>query len=225
MEDECMITVAIADDHPLAREGIKNALEHDPHIRVIAEAKSGLDLEAALRPAPDVLILDIHMPGFKADTDVPRLQARYPEMKIVIVTASDSGTLVQRLMGTVHGYLLKSEDMDAYASVVHEVCSGRISFSKEAVELAVNTPQVPTLSERELEVLELAARGQKTPQIARQLYLSERTVESHLRSAAQKLGVYGRTAAVAKAVELKLVSVLKADDTALHTSPPKPGPA
>ena len=218
-----MLTVVIVDDHPLAREGIRQALNRDPDIRVIGEAESGLDLEAALRPIPDVLILDVHMPGFKADKQVPRLLSQYPEMKIVIVTASNSGTLVQRLMGHVHGYLLKSEDMDAYASVVHEVCSGRISFSKRAVDLAVNTPELPDLSERELEVLALASRGQKTAQIAKQMYLSERTVESHFRTAAQKLGVCGRTAAVAKAVELKLVSVWATDGRAPHAGPPESG--
>ncbi len=220
-----MLTVVIVDDHPLAREGIRQALNRDPDIRVIGEAESGLDLEAALRPIPDVLILDIHMPGFNADREVPRLHSQYPEMKIVIVTASNSGTLVQRLMGHVHGYLLKSEDMDAYSNVVQEVCSGRISFSKRAVDLAVNAPKLPDLSERELEVLALASRGQKTSQIANQMYLSERTVESHLRTAAQKLGVCGRTAAVAKAVELNLVSALATDGKSPHTSPPRSGSA
>jgi DNA-binding NarL/FixJ family response regulator len=202
-----MITVAIADDHPLAREGIKQALSRDPEIRVIGEAKSGSDLEAALEPVPDVLILDVHMPDFRADTDIPRLQNRYPGMKIVIVTASDNGALVQRLMDSVQGYLLKSDDVDVYVSVVREVCRGRKSFSKLALDLAINTPKIPDLSERELEVLSLAARGLKSPEIARQLYLSERTVASHLANAGQKLGVCGRTAAVAKAVELGLVFI------------------
>ena len=107
-----MIRVAIADDHPLAREGIKQALGRDPEIRVIGEAKSGSDLDAMLQSIPDVLILDVHMPDFKADRDIPLLQSRYPGMKIVIVTASDSGTLVHRLMDSVQGYLLKSDDMD-----------------------------------------------------------------------------------------------------------------
>ena len=201
-----MIRVAIADDHPLAREGIKQALGRDPEIRVIGEAKSGSDLDAMLQCIPAVLILDVHMPDFKADRDIPLLQSRYPGMKIVIVTASDSGTLVHRLMDSVQGYLLKSDDMDTYARVVREVCRGRKSFSKPALDLAINTPKLPDLSERELEVLSLAARGLKSPQIARQLYLSERTVASHLASAGQKLGVCGRTAAVARAIELGLVS-------------------
>jgi len=201
-----MITVSIVDDHPLAREGLKQALGRDPGIRVIGEAKSGSDLEAALKPVPDVLILDVHMPEFKADRDIPRLRERYPEMKIVIVTASHDGTLVQRLMGGVHGYLLKSDDVDVYARVVREVCRSRKSFSQQAMDLALNAPKLPDLSERELEVLSLAARGFKSAQIARQLYLSERTVASHLATAGEKLGVCGRTAAVAKAVELGLVS-------------------
>jgi DNA-binding NarL/FixJ family response regulator len=206
-----MITVTIADDHPLAREGIRQALSRDPEIRVIGEAKSGSDLEAALKPSPDVLILDIHMPEFRIDRDIPNLRESHPEMKIVIVTAYSDGTLVQRLMDSVHGYVLKSDDVEVYARVVREVCQGRKSFSKLALDLALNTPRLPDLSRRELEVLGLAARGFTSPEIARQLYLSERTVASYLATAAQKLEVTGRTAAVARAVELGLVSTEAGD--------------
>ena len=209
-----MITVTIVDDHPLAREGLKQALARDPAIRVVGEATSGSDLEAGLSPVPDVLILDVHMPDFKAERDIPRLRERYPAMKIVIVTASHDGRLVQRLMESVDGYLLKSDDMDVYTRVVREVCSSRKSFSQQALDLALNAPRLPELTGREMEVLSLAAKGFTSAQIAKQLHLSERTVASHLANAGQKLGVCGRTAAVAKAIELGLVSTGAAGDQA-----------
>ena len=209
-----MITVTIVDDHPLAREGLKQALGRDRQIRIVGEARSGAELEAGLNPVPDVLILDIHMPEFKAERDIPQHRERYPEMKIVIVTASHDGTLVRRLMEDVDGYLLKSDDVDVYARVVREVCRSRKSFSRQAMDLALNAPKLPALTKRELEVLSLAARGFKSAQIAEELHLSERTVASHLATAGEKLGVCGRTAAVAQAIELGLVSTGTSEDRA-----------
>ena len=201
-----MIRVVVADDHPPLREGVKHALNSDRGIRVVGEAGSGPELEAALGLAPDVLLLDISMPDFNALEQVPRLRARYPEMKIVVVTAYDNETFVQRLMGEVHGYLLKEEDMDAYARAVHEVSKGRKYFTDRALDLALNSPELPRLSERELQVLGLAARGIKTADIAEELFISTRTVDSHVENACQKLGVRNRTAAVAKAIELELIT-------------------
>ena len=196
----------VADDHPPLREGVKHALNSDRGIRVVGEAGSGPELDAALGLAPDVLLLDISMPDFNALEQVPRLRARYPEMKIVVVTAYDNETFVQRLMGEVHGYLLKEEDMDAYARAVHEVSKGRKYFTDRALDLALNSPELPRLSERELQVLGLAARGIKTADIAEELFISTRTVDSHVENACQKLGVRNRTAAVAKAIELELIT-------------------
>lgn len=201
-----MIRVVVADDHPPLREGVKHALNSDRGIRVVGEAGSGPELEAALGLAPDVLLLDISMPDFNAFEQVPRLRARYPEMKIVVVTAYDNETFVQRLMGEVHGYLLKEEDMDAYARAVLEVSKGRKYFTERALNLALNSPELPRLSERESQVLRLAARGMKTADIAEELFISTRTVDSHVENACQKLGVRNRTAAVAKAIELELIS-------------------
>ena len=196
----------VADDHPPLREGVKHALNSDRGIRVVGEAGSGPELEAALDLAPDVLLLDISMPDFDAFEQVPRLRARYPEMKIVVVTAYDNETFVQRLMGEVHGYLLKEEDMDAYARAVHEVSKGRKYFTERALNLALNSPELPKLSDRESQVLRLAARGMKTVDMAEQLFISTRTVDSHVENACQKLGVRNRTAAVAKAIELELIT-------------------
>ena len=201
-----MIRVVVADDHPPLREGVKHALNSDRGIRVVGEAGSGPELDAALGLAPDVLLLDISMPDFNALEQVPRLRARYPEMKIVVVTAYDNETFVQRLMGEVHGYLLKEEDMDAYARAVHEVSKGRKYFTDRALDLALNSPELPRLSDRELQVLGLAARGIKTADIAEELFISTRTVDSHVENACQKLGVRNRTAAVAKAIELELIT-------------------
>jgi DNA-binding NarL/FixJ family response regulator len=109
-------------------------------------------------------------------------------------------------MGDVHGYLLKAEGMDAYARAVQAVSRGRKYYSERAIELAFNSPEVPKLSPRELDVLKLAAHGLKTAEIAERLFISSRTVETHVDNAMDKLVVRNRTAAVAKAIELGLIS-------------------
>jgi DNA-binding NarL/FixJ family response regulator len=209
-----MIKVIIADDHPLTREGVKKALDEKPDIRVVGEAGTGPELEAALTHVPDVLLLDIRMPEFDAIGQVPQLRARFPGMKIVIMTAYESEFYAQALMGQVDGYLLKVERMDAFATAVQEVSKGRKYFTDRALNLAFNSPEVPKLSERELEVLKLAARGLKTTDIAQELFISNRTVETHIQDACHKLGVRGRTAAVAQAMEIGLISAGAREDVA-----------
>jgi DNA-binding NarL/FixJ family response regulator len=209
-----MIKVIIADDHPLTREGVKRALDEKPDIRVVGEAGTGPELEAALTHVPDVLLLDIRMPDFDAVMQVPELRARFPGMKIVIMTAYESEFYAQALMGHVDGYLLKVERMDAFATAVQEVSKGRKYFTDRALNLAFNSPEVPKLSEREMEVLKLAARGLKTTGIAQELFISNRTVETHIQDACHKLGVRGRTAAVAKAMEIGLISAGAREDVA-----------
>ncbi len=201
-----MIKVIVADDHPLTREGVKKALEEKRDIKVVGEAGTGPELEAALARVPDVLLLDIRMPEFDAIGQVPELRTRFPGMKIVIMTAYESEFYAQALIGHVDGYLLKVERMDAFATAVQEVSKGRKYFTDRALNLAFNSPEVPKLSERETEVLRLAARGLKTTDIAQELFISTRTVDTHIQDACHKLGVRGRTAAVVKAIELGLIS-------------------
>ena len=209
-----MINVIVADDHPLTREGVKQVLNDKPDIRVIGEAGTGPELESALRRVPDVLLLDIRMPEFDAIKQVPELRARYPQMKIVIMTAYESEFYAQALTEHVDGYLLKTERMDAFSTAVLEVSKGRKYFSDRALSLAFNSPEIPRLSERELEVLRLAARGLTTAGIAQELFISIRTVDTHIQDACHKLGVHGRTAAVAKAVDLGLISSVGREGTA-----------
>jgi DNA-binding NarL/FixJ family response regulator len=201
-----VINVLVADDHPLTREGVKQALSDKQDIRVIGEAGTGPELEAALRRVPDVLFLDIRMPGFDAIEQVPELRARYPQMKIVIMTAYESEFYAQALMEHVEGYLLKTEGMDAFTAAAQEVSRGRKYFTDRALNLAFNSLEIPKLSKRELEVLKLAARGLTTTGIAQELFISTRTVETHVQDACHKLGVSSRTAAVAQAVDLGLIS-------------------
>lgn len=208
-----MIKVIIADDHPPAREGLKRVLNEKPDIQVVGEAGTGPELEAALRRVPDVLLLDIRMPEFDAIRQVPELQARFPQMKIVIMTAYKNEFYAQKLIPQVDGYVLKIERLEAFAAAVQEVGRGGKHFTNPVLDLAFNSPQVPKLSDREGEVLRLVALGLTTAEIAPELFISTRTVESHIQEVCHKLGVRGRTAAVVKALELGLISISLADGT------------
>jgi DNA-binding NarL/FixJ family response regulator len=201
-----MIKVIVADDHPLTREGVKQTLGEMLDVCVIGEVETGPELEdALLSRVPDILVLDIRMPGFNAVKEVPKLRTRYPKMKIVIMTAYPSQHFVQSLMTKVEGYLLKKEAPDVFAMAVREVSKDRRYYSDEALDLAYNGPQIPKLSEQELRSLELAEQGLTALAIARELYVSERSVETYLQDAYHKLGARNRAAAVAKAIRLGLL--------------------
>jgi DNA-binding NarL/FixJ family response regulator len=196
-----MITVALVDDHPATRNGLKEALAADKDISVVAEAGSGAELPAILKRRPDVLLLDLSMGQFEPFEDVPRIRAQYPEMKIVIVTAYGSVPFVKGLLPHVHGYLLKTEGNDAFAKAVHAVMEGKIYTSEGVLAQAISSRELPQLSNREIEVLTLAAQDLNSVEIGAAMSISSRTVDSHIESACEKLGVRKRQAAIVKAIE------------------------
>lgn len=211
-----MITVMIVDDHPVLRDGLKRKLEDESDIRVVGEAGDGHELFAVLdkKTPPDVLLLDIHMPNFKIMEALPQLQARYPQMKILIITAYDASTSILQLLDAgVDGYLIKYEEKDVYARAVRRVAAGKMYFSQEVFEVKFDEMETPALSDREKEILILIAHDVTTSEIARRLGISRRTVESHIGRACQKLGVSSRPAAVAKAIQLSYIKPFDEEET------------
>ena len=206
-----MISVAIADDHPPLREGIKQRLERQPDIRVIGEAGTGRELFAMLseEPPPNVLVLDIRMPDFEILPAIPKIRTLCPKMGILIVTAHDDPTHINQVINAeVDGYVVKQEDMSIYATAIREIAAGRTYFSQRVVGVALDNAEIPTPSPRELEVLTLVAKDATTDDIAQRLGISPRTVETHVKRACRKLGVSTRAGAVGKAVQLGYISVL-----------------
>lgn len=200
-----MIRVVIADDHPPLREGIKQRLEQQPNVQVVGEAGTGPELYAVLsqEPPPDVLVLDIQMPDFEARQAIPEFKARYPKMGILIVTAyGDPRNITQMMDAEVDGYLVKQEDMGTYVRAIREIAAGRTHYSQSVFNVTREYAGITAPSSRELEVLALVTKGATTNEIALQLGISARTVETHLKRVYQKLGVNNRAAAVAKAVQL-----------------------
>jgi DNA-binding NarL/FixJ family response regulator len=204
-----MIRVLIVDDHPAMRAGVKQAISEARDIEVVGELSNGAELWAYLaRSLPDVLLLDLLMPGFDPMQEIPRIRKLYPDVQILIVTFYDTGEFVLPLvkMG-VAGYLLKEEEMSTYVQAIRDVGEGGVFYSKRILPLAVGGGiDTPALTRREFEVMKLVAQGKTSEQIAAELVVVRRTVDFHVENVMRKLGVDNRTAAAAKASELNLIS-------------------
>lgn len=207
-----MLTVAVIDDHPATRLGIIAALKKVPDIEVVGEAGSGPELASLLKKGvPEVLLLDINMPELGIFEVVPGMRKQFPEMRIIIVTIHEDEKHVCGLVELgVDGYLIKEEPMTEYIKAIRAVSSGGTYFSQRVVPImwGLNSNEsTPTLTPRELEVLELMATGAKADAIAEELFITPRTVTTHATNIYRKLGATNRAAAVRQAIKYGLISV------------------
>jgi DNA-binding NarL/FixJ family response regulator len=238
-EDEigAPITVLITDDHVLVREGTRRLLEAESDIRVIGEAGDGETAVAeAERLRPDVVIMDIAMPGMNGIEATQRIKARMPQMAVLALTAHNDILYVMKLLEAgAAGFLLKDvrgrELVDAVRAVHRGETTLHPDIAARAQQIAAErrsiTEERPPLSEREMEVLREAARGLPNKDIARRLSLSVRTVHTHLGNIFSKLGVGSRTEAVLLALRNGWINLEDTHrDTPAHTndrttSPPR----
>lgn len=203
------IRVVLADDHAVVRFGIRQFLELASGITVVAEASDGdAALHLVRQHRPDVLVLDIQMPG-KSGIDVARsLRAERLPIGILVLTAFDDEPYVRAvLQAGANGYVLKTADADDIVRAVHAVHEGKSVLDPAIArrmmqQLARDSAPLPveSLSERELDVLRLAARGYTNKAIGAQLSISDRTVQGHLANIYDKLHAASRTEAVMRAV-------------------------
>jgi DNA-binding NarL/FixJ family response regulator len=204
-----MIRVVVADDHPAPRAGIVQAISRDPDIRVVGEASTGPEVwELLAKGRFDVLLLDLNMPNFAPDVEVPSIRKRYSDVRVLVVTADDTEESVASLVeAKVAGYLLKEEDMDRYIEAIHDVAQGRPFFSKRILSAALNSrTSPPILTRREMQVLNRLAEGDTSVQVAKALKMRKRTADYHATNIMRKLNVDSRAAATAKATEMGLIS-------------------
>ncbi|MQY39525.1 Transcriptional regulatory protein LiaR [Streptomyces sp. RB17] len=205
MTAEPAITLLIVDDHPVVRDGLRGMFESAPGFRVLGEAADGA--EAVARAAaldPDVILMDLRMPGGSGVDAIRELSRRGARAKVLVLTTydTDSDTLPAIEAGAT-GYLLKDAPRDELFTAVRAAAEGRTVLSPAVASRlvhAVRTPRTPAgepLSTREREVLTLVARGTSNREIARELFISEATVKTHLTHLYAKLGVNDRAAAVA----------------------------
>jgi DNA-binding NarL/FixJ family response regulator len=206
-----MITVLLVDDHPVVREGLRGMLEAEPDLEVVGEAGCGSEaLAMARRHRPDVILMDLRMPGTDGVWATSRILAESDRSKVVVLTTYETDADILRAVEAgAAGYLLKDASRAELAGAVRAAARGETVLAPSVAGRLVNRvrrPTVPTLSARELEVLSLVAKGKTNAEIGATLTISEATVKTHLLRAFTKLDVSDRTAAVTTAMALGLLA-------------------
>lgn len=204
------ITLVLVDDHALMREGLREILESQPDLLVVGEAGNSADAIALVtEQRPQVVLLDVEIPGGDVTDTVTTLRELAPETEIIILSMYDGPRLLQRLLSLgIRGYLLKSVSRRELVSAIHNACvqDNHVTLAVSRSSLAQLPVSDAVLSPRELDVLSLTAQALSNAQIAARLYLTEATVKRHLSNIFAKLGAVSRIDAVNKAIAAALLS-------------------
>ncbi len=213
-----MIKVMIVDDHLVVREGLKQLLEIDNDIKVIAEVSSGLEcLQLLERVSPDVIFMDIKMPGISGIETTRLICQRYPYMKIIMLTIYGDGQYVtEALHAGAKGYILKKVEREELINVIRHVMENG-AFLDPAVtatvlnhfksdQIPLKHQEGPPLTQRELEVLKGIVAGHTDRKIAESLFISQHTVRTHIKNLYRKLDVSSKSQAVAKAIHNNIIA-------------------
>lgn len=199
------ISIALADDHAIFRDGLRRLLQLEPDFKIVAEAQDGTQVPDILRDhEPDVLLLDLKMPNLDGLSLLQRLQNQKFKTKIIVLTASDDeGEYVQAMKYGTSGIVLKQTATDLLIKSIRKVYSGEIWLDAKTTAAVMrqfaspNDPSPrdrdkPRLSNREREIVALVAQGFKNKEIAERMFISEQTVKNHLHNIFDKLGVSDR---------------------------------
>lgn len=199
-----VVRVLIADDHPVTRKGLRDILEDTPDIEVVGEAKDGVEAKQMVRDLrPDVLLLDLVMPGLRPFEVEKWVRTNYPETVTLVLTAHDRDHyLAKAVEAGVAGFLTKREDEGTLPEAIRRAARGEILITREQLSRADHWREEAgkrwdSLTEREREILRRMVAGQSTRQIAEALVISEHTVRTHIGNIVGKLGVASRAEAIA----------------------------
>jgi DNA-binding NarL/FixJ family response regulator len=216
------IRAMIVDDHALFRRGLEMVLEEERDIELVGQASDGAEaVEKAAESLPDVVLMDIRMPRSSGIEACRAMKEAAPSAKIVILTISDEEEdLFEAIRAGASGYLLKDIPLDEVADAVRAVHGGQslinpsmagklltefAALARHDDEERAQEVPAPRLTEREMQVLKLVARGMNNRDIAKELFISENTVKNHVRNILEKLQIHSRMEAVMVAVREKLI--------------------
>jgi len=217
--------VLIADDHAFFRRGLEVVLQGEAGLEIVGQASDGVEAVAvATEVAPDVVLMDIRMPKMTGIEAARQMKEVAPSAKIVILTISDEDDdLFEAIRAGASGYLLKDIPLDELADSVRAVHGGQSLINpsmagklltefatlarRDADEGPAKHAPAPKLTEREMEVLRLVARGMNNRDIAKELFISENTLKNHVRNILEKLQIHSRMEAVMIAVREKLIEI------------------
>ena len=209
------IKIIIADDHPVVREGLSAMLAREEDILVVAEAKDGREaVKMASKHSPDIVLMDLRMPEMDGVEAIRHLKEQNPEIQVIILTTYDDDEDIFRgIEAGARAYLLKDAPREELFKAIRAVSrgeslidpsiTGRVLDRLTKLSQQVQTPEI--LSDRELEVLTLIARGTSNKEIADTLTISESTVKTHIQSIFHKLEVNDRTEAVTEALKRGII--------------------
>lgn len=211
------VKIMIADDHSMIREGVKNLLELDGDIQVIAEAVDGEDcLEKLQLVKPDVLLLDINMPKKNGLEVLKSLKSRRSKLKVLVLTVHNETEYLMKAVDIgVNGYVLKDSESAELKKAIFTVADGETyiqpslipALNAKMIETNKDAEKIKSLTKRELDVLKLLAVGMFNKEVGKRLEISERTVKNHVSNIFKKLGVTDRTQAAVFAIRNNLVQI------------------
>ena len=206
------IKIILADDHQLFRNGIRMLLEKEPLFKIIGEAADGLELMDLLKEhEPHVVLIDLSMPKKTGLEVMEECKTKHPNVKFIVLTMHSDGHYVAKSVRSgAKAYLLKNTDEEELTKAIKEVLFGRKYFNQEISQLLINNMAIQEtdfkrLSQRETEVLQLVAEGKITKEIADQLCVSTRTVETHRVNMMKKLKASNTAELITKAKDLDII--------------------
>jgi two-component system, NarL family, response regulator len=201
------ITVLIADDHPIFRAGLRTLIDGQPDMMVVAEAADGREAVALFtRYRPDVTLMDLRMPDLDGPAAIKAVLAAHPGARVIVLTSYDGDDDVERAAqaGAV-GYLLKDTFAEGMLDAIRDVDAGELLFDEEVAAKLAGRNAAPSLSPRELTILELIARGLSNKEIQAALSIAEGTLRNHLRRIFDKFQVTDRTQAALMGIKRGLI--------------------
>jgi two-component system NarL family response regulator len=207
MKKKNPIRLLVVDDHPAFRMGLAALIESEPDMTVVAESGDGQDaVEIFRREKPDVVLMDLRLPGFSGVEAIIVLRKEFPGCRVIVVTTYDADEDVYRaIQSGAQSYLLKDMPKEEIVQTIRAVHNGEQPLSANVASRLANRLQRQELNQRELEALQFLVKGRSNKEIAAALFISEDTVKTHLKNLFHKLDVQDRTEAAITAIRLGIV--------------------
>ncbi len=208
-----VIRVLVVDDHQVVREGLRRMLELEKGIQVVGEARGGEEaITQAVSLSPDVIVMDLKMPGMDGITATREIKRKMPDVGILVLTLYAEDFVKQAIEAGASGYLLKDSDCEQITQAIHQVCDGLCpiapSLTRELVtEFAKlsRDNRSSILTRRQIEIMKLIAEGESSKEVGSRLFISTSTVKREIRQIFSKLKVNDRAQAVSEAIKQKLI--------------------
>jgi DNA-binding NarL/FixJ family response regulator len=209
MSDQRQIRVLSVDDHPLLRQGITAIIDSQPDMLMVAQASTGREAIQQFREhRPDVTLMDLRLPDISGIDAMIAIRSEFPDSRIVMLTTFEGDVEIQRsLAAGARGYLLKNMPPKEMVDAIRQVHAGKKRIPHEVASQLAEHISDEALTEREIDVLQHVAGGNRNRDIAEQLFISEETVKVHVKHIMQKLGASDRTAAVAIGVRRGIIQL------------------